>query len=65
MLRRTNNDILPSHFHPAHAATETPYFRTRRIMFVEDTFGHFALHDLPHLPTAQPHGRIFDVGHRR
>jgi hypothetical protein len=34
-------------------------------MFVEDTFGHFALNDLTHLPTAQPTGRIFDIANRR
>jgi hypothetical protein len=63
MPRRTNSNILPSYYYP-HAATGAPYFRTRRIMFVEDTFGHFALNGLPHLPTTQETGRIFDVADR-
>jgi hypothetical protein len=30
-------------------------------MFVEDTFGSFAMADWAHLPTVQQTGRIFDV----
>ena len=60
---RMSGDTLPSyHNHPLPA---NRFFRTRRIMFVEDTFGHFALNDLPHLPTTQQNGRIFDVVDRR
>jgi hypothetical protein len=63
LSQRTRSSPLPSYYDQPLSGNR--YFRTRRIMFVEDTFGHFALNDLPHLPTTQQNGRVFDVVDRR
>ena len=63
LSQRTRSSPLHSYYD--HSLSGNRYFRTRRIMIVEDTVGQFALDDLQHLPATQQPGQIFGIVDRR